>query len=440
MMSNAIVFGKLLKFPKHFICLILFLCFSKSLLAHPMPNSIVFIDFNTEGVHLTLKLPLNELELAYGFDINKNPQTLIANHGVGLKNYLLNHIKATNEDNQAWKVEIGDMEVETIEKSLSGAYNELVTQVKLTPPTNQIPIFFSLHYSIIINQVVTHEALVFLRKDWGAGINSENPRQIGVISTDIVSNTILPFNVTRAEGSWWQGFKGMVNMGVHHIAEGTDHLMFLLTLLLPAPLLLSQRSSKKWGTYGGLRYCLNRLLKITIAFTIGHSITLILGTIGWVRFPSQPIEVLIALSIFISAIHALRPIFPQKEIYIALGFGFIHGLAFAGTLSDLNLSSGQMAISILGFNIGIELMQLFIVVITVPWLIILSQQEKIYTPVRLVFALLAVIISLAWIIERLINKPNPVTQFLSDNLNYAPYLLVALGIFSIGQLLVNKFR
>jgi hypothetical protein len=199
-------------------------------------------------------------------------------------------------------------------------------------------------------------------------------------------------------------------------------------------------SNKKWGNYGGLKYCLNRLLKITIAFTIGHSITLLLGALGWVHFPSQPIEVLIALSILVSALHAIRPVFPEKETYIALGFGLIHGLAFANTLSGLNLSSSQMAWSILGFNMGIELMQLFVVALTVPWLIILSRKTSIYNPVRLVGAVFASVVSMAWIIERVINKPNFVTQFMNENTQYAPYVLGLLSVFAVGQVLLKKIR
>jgi HupE / UreJ protein len=160
--------------------------------------------------------------------------------------------------------------------------------------------------------------------------------------------------------------------------------------------------------------------------------------LGWVHFPSQPIEVLIALSILVSAIHAIRPIFPEKETYIALGFGLIHGLAFANTLSGLNLSLSQMAWSILGFNMGIELMQLFVVALTVPWLIILSQKTSTYNPVRFVGAVFASIVSIAWIIERVVNKPNFVTQFMNENIRYAPYLLVFFGVFAIGQFLVKQ--
>ena len=97
---------------------------------------------------------------------------------------------------------------------------------------------------------------------------------------------------------------------MRHIAEGTDHLLFLLALLLPAPLIVI---GSRWAGFAEVRSSLLQILKIVTAFTIGHSITLMLAASGLVRLPSRPIEVLIAFSILISAIHALRPIFPDVK-------------------------------------------------------------------------------------------------------------------------------
>src|SRR5271165_3502823 len=125
------------------------------------------------------------------------------------------------------------------------------------------------------------------------------------------------------------GFVNLFRLGMRHIAEGTDHLLFLLVLLLPAPLIVV---GSRWAGFAGMSNSVLRILKIVTAFTIGHSITLALAAFGIVRVPSRPIEVLIAVSILVSAIHALRPIFPGKEAGIAAYFGLIHGLAFAATL------------------------------------------------------------------------------------------------------------
>jgi hypothetical protein len=176
---------------------------------------------------------------------------------------------------------------------------------------------------------------------------------------------------TQAGGSsraeWWSntvdamsslGLLSLFHLGIRHIAEGTDHLLFLLVLLLPAPLGVV---GSRWAGVTGVRRSLLRILRIVTAFTVGHSITLGLAAFGFVHVPSRPVEVLIAVSILVSAVHALRPIFPGKEAAIAAFFGLFHGLAFASTLSDLGLARWERVAGILSFNLGIETMQIAVV-------------------------------------------------------------------------------
>src|SRR6202000_2245276 len=103
-------------------------------------------------------------------------------------------------------------------------------------------------------------------------------------------------------------------------------------LLAPRP------GARRWGTYAGLRASDLNLLRVVSAFTLGHSLTLLLGATGWWHAPERLVEPLIAVSILVSAVHALRPLFPGKEPWIAAFFGLIHGLAFASTLDRLWLS------------------------------------------------------------------------------------------------------
>jgi len=178
---------------------------------------------------------------------------------------------------------------------------------------------------------------------------------------------------------WWTGVRGttsalgvasLFRLGMRHIAEGTDHLLFLLVLLLPAPLTVV---GTRWAGITSGRSSLIRILKIVTAFTIGHSITLALAAFGLLHVLSRPIEVLIAVSILVSAIHALRPMFPGKEAGIAAFFGLIHGLAFASILGELGLGRWERVAGILAFNLGIETMQMAVVAATMPSLILMSR-------------------------------------------------------------------
>jgi len=219
----------------------------------------------------------------------------------------------------------------------------------------------------------------------------------------------------------------MFGLGMDHIREGTDHLLFLITLLLPATLLAQRR---RWRDYGGLRPSLLKVLHIVTAFTIGHSLTLLIGALGWIRLPTQPVEILIAFSILVSAVHAVYPLFPGKEMLVAAGFGLVHGLAFAGTIANLNLGAGTLAAAILGFNLGIEVMRLAVIGLVIPWLILLSQTEA-YRYVRRGGAIFAAVAALGWMVERITGKSNGIGTFAAGLSTAGGWVILALCVFSV---------
>ena len=205
------------------------------------------------------------------------------------------------------------------------------------------------------------------------------------------------------------GIGNMFRLGMRHIAEGTDHLLFLLVLLVPSPLI---SAGSRWAGSAGLRHSFTRILKVVTAFTLGHSMTLASAALGFVVAPSRPIEVLIAVSIFISAVHAIRPLFPGREPAIAAFFGLIHGLAFAATLGQLGLQRWARLANVFAFNVGIEAMQLVVVAAIMPSLLLLSG-TRVYSCFRVGGALFAAIASAGWIAERLLNVRGSV-DFMVD--------------------------
>lgn len=223
------------------------------------------------------------------------------------------------------------------------------------------------------------------------------------------------------------GFTSLFRLGMRHIAEGTDHLLFLLTLLLPAPLMVL---GSRWGRYQSVRRSLLQVLRVVTAFTVGHSTTLAAAAIGWVRVSSRPVEVLIAVSILVSAIHAIRPIFPGREAVIAAFFGLIHGLAFAATLGQLGLGWRERAGSILAFNLGIEAMQLVVVAAVMPSLLIMSR-SRIYPWLKVGGALFAGVASIGWIAERVAGVYNPMNAVVSAVAQHAVWIVAGLTLMSL---------
>lgn len=411
--------------------------------AHPSPNAIVLLDVTPDQVRMEVQMPVPELELAFKQNLSKDPFSILENWEKEIKTYLLEHINVYNTPDKLWQVQVEDLRLDSgLYADNVTAYWEVVGNVLLTPQEGGSTHDFYLAYDVIMHEVINHIALVSVRSDWENGnfgedhtIEKATGTEAFVIARNHSDNSMPPLHVNLEKGSWWRGFKAMVRLGMHHISEGTDHLMFLLVLLLPAPLLVGRR---QWAGFKGLKPTLYALLKIVTAFTIGHSITLLFGSLGWYRVPPRPIEILIAFSIFISALHAFRPLFPSRETYVAAGFGLIHGMAFATTIADLQLHAGAMALSIFGFNIGIEIMQLFIVLLIMPWLILMSITPY-YKWFRIVMATLTSVAAIAWMVERWYDKGNVVTEQLDKVAGNGEWFIVGIAVLAIVLFISNRY-
>lgn len=402
-------------------------------LAHPMPNSIVNLSVHSHCLKGKAYMPLQELQNAW-----KTTAPIEVNSVEALK-YFKEHIKALSYCH-AWETKIEKVTTHTGRDADVGAYKEVEVTFSLTPGKGYSLRNFEFSYDVIIHQVITHSALVYLSEDWNNGINEAvSPMQLGLIEVDVVTNKVLPLKIVMPKGSQWLGFKSFLLLGMNHIKEGVDHLFFLIALLLPACLI---PYGSKWSKFGGSKYSFFRILKIVTAFTIGHSITLLFCTFFPPFIPSFYIEIAISLSILVSAIHAIRPLFYQKETYIALGFGLIHGMAFSNTLTAIDLSHKQLILALLGFNIGIELMQTFIVSMALPLLLLMSQ-FKLYESIRMTAATIALIAAAAWFIERLTGTTNSISNALTLIPNaasqYFIWLLLLSG-FSLSYIVIMAYN
>jgi hypothetical protein len=203
-----------------------------------------------------------------------------------------------------------------------------------------------------------------------------------------------------AGASRWRQFADYVRHGVWHIWIGFDHILFLLALLLPAVLL---RRAGKWDQGAGFRPAVIEVLKIVTAFTLAHSVTLSLATLGVLALPSRVVESAIAASVALAALNNIWPLFPRRRALAAFAFGLIHGFGFASVLLDLGLPPSALLLSLVGFNAGVELGQIAIVALFLP-LAWLARNSAFYrTAVLVGGSALILAISLVWLAERLFN-------------------------------------
>lgn len=167
------------------------------------------------------------------------------------------------------------------------------------------------------------------------------------------------FKLAERQNSWAVA-GAYAKLGIEHILLGIDHLLFVLALLIICKSTV-------------------QLVKTVTAFTVAHSITLGLATLGFVHVPSAPVEAVIALSIVFVAgeiVHARRGvkgITARSPWIVAFTFGLLHGFGFAGALSEVGLPQGNIPIALLMFNVGVEAGQLLFIAVVLALLALIRR-------------------------------------------------------------------
>ncbi len=188
--------------------------------------------------------------------------------------------------------------------------------------------------------------------------------------------------------------------GVWHIWIGFDHILFLLALLLPAVVF---RRQKKWQAVDAFKPTFWAVLKIVTAFTVAHSITLTLATLGLISLPSRLVESTIAASVVIAALNNVFPLFGERRWVMAFVFGLIHGFGFATVLSDLGLPQDALILALVGFNLGVEVGQFAIVAAFLPIAFVLRHTWFYRRIILLGGSLLIAALAMTWLVERAFN-------------------------------------
>jgi len=242
-----------------------------------------------------------------------------------------------------------------------------------------LPRRLELEYSLFADLDPTHRGL--LRAQFG------EQTVTGVLGPDQPRLSLDPEGRTRLEQ-----FFDYAREGVWHIWIGFDHVLFLLSLLLPAVLSAPRFAPAFWEVF-----------RVVTAFTVAHSITLALAALSVVSLPSRLVESAIAASVVLAALNNLFPVVHRGRWLVAFTFGLIHGFGFASVLTELGLPKESLLLALVGFNLGVEAGQLCIVAAFLPIAYTL-RDSWIYRRVVVVggSALIVAIASL-WMIERVFD-------------------------------------
>lgn len=240
-------------------------------------------------------------------------------------------------------------------------------------------------------QVITIDGLSKTNTDVLVRYSSQTDARVVVRLTAKSPSFVVPETLSTL-----QVLHGYIVLGVEHILEGFDHLLFVFALLLLI--------RDKWKLFGAIT-----------AFTVAHSATLALASLGWITLPSQPVEAIIALSIVFLAVELCKhsPSKPRLSErwpwVVSFSFGLLHGFGFAGALIEIGLPKGDLAVALLGFNLGVEIGQLlFVFAVLAVWfgLARLRLTQGYASPRRgvmstLGFGYLIGAIAVYWVVERM---------------------------------------
>jgi hypothetical protein len=238
--------------------------------------------------------------------------------------------------------------------------------------------------------------------------------------------------VVRLDPTWHQAARGFVRLGFTHILSGTDHLLFLLCLVIP------------------LRR-FRALLPVVTAFAIAHSITLLASAFGlapealW--FPPL-IETLIAVSILYMALENILAATFEHRWVVAFAFGLVHGFGFSFALrNSLQFAGTHLVMSLLAFNVGVELGQLFVLLVLIPpliWLCRMSRSDRIAT---IVASALVAHVAWHWTIDRgralgqfRVQWPDVDAALAVNVTTGLLWLAAVVGVLWAGSVAVARFR
>ncbi len=215
----------------------------------------------------------------------------------------------------------------------------------------------AIQYQLLRNIDASHRLLI-------GGVVRGQALAAVVSPQSLAATTLLPADQNAATNSKtaglgaWATFVQFFPEGIHHLVTGYDHLAFLLALLLPIMLLPAYRGGPQPVVDGAVhRPGLWFLLRTVTGFTIGHSITLMLASLGWIGSPAW-VEPAIAVTIGISALLNIYPVRWLRGDVLALGFGLVHGLGFSNIMREANVSDTLLLWAVAGFNLGVEAGQL----------------------------------------------------------------------------------
>ncbi|QJC57687.1 hypothetical protein HC248_03017 [Polaromonas vacuolata] len=330
---------------------------------------------DTRSLSFTLSVAIKDLDAVLPLDANSDGKVSWGE----LKAVMPDVLTLFNQTAQLDKSSTGntdcslDWKAAGVERRSDGAY---IRATALANCALTQPVAFK--YTLLAAQDANHRLLLAGKISGKDFLSTASPLQASSVllspaldsaaatsGANINQSPNLSAGAALANSSQWSTLKDYFLLGVHHLLEGYDHLAFLLALVLPLQLLLRWPGGEKprvlLHSTASVRNVWRTLLFTITAFTIGHSITLILATLGLTSASPSWVEPMIAVTIAVTALLNIRPVPWIRVDVLALLFGMIHGYGFAGLMLEAAAPTGLLPWALAGFNLGVEAGQLIAV-------------------------------------------------------------------------------
>lgn len=367
--------------------LLLSLLFSNNAWAHSSSNSYLTLSMPAEQLTLRADMHLRDLDLVFDLDENRDGQVTWAETQTRRAELLAWMTQGIVLQASGQSCTLGPADLKA-SLHADGTYLSVVwtpTCLGITERLDEARL--TLRYDLIFAQDNLHRGLLkvdFAKYQSSALLSPERP-EVEVDAAD--SHPLRVLGRYVMEGIW-------------HIWIGIDHIVFLLSLLVLAPLQSARHKVVHWQAATQLRPVVMDVLAVVTAFTVAHSITLGLTITGWLTPPAHWVEPAIALSVVLAAFNNLLGISSLKRWRLAFVFGLVHGFGFASVLLDLGLPASALLAALGGFNLGVELGQLAIVGAFLPIAWALRQTHFYRWVVVSGGSLAIVVLGLFWTVQR----------------------------------------
>ena len=312
--------------------------------AHIASNGFVTLKVVGGEVTGAVELAIRDGELAVGLDRDGDGRVTwgeLRSGQTALQNYVMGHLGLQGDDAPC-RMGFGSVQVN---ERVDGSYLWLPISADCGARMKRL----SVDYRMLDAEDPSHRGLLTLTN--------------GAVQTAVLGGASGPRQFDLDHASPGSAFIDYLRAGIWHIWSGIDHLLFLLSLLLPAVLL---RRENRWDAVPLAAPAFGNIVKVVTAFTLAHSITLSLAAFDVIRLPSRLTESVIAASIIVAALNNVFPRVTQGRWRIALAFGLLHGFGFASVLAEMGLPKGARLASLVAFNLGVEAGQLAVVLAVMP--------------------------------------------------------------------------